>query len=364
MSKQELRVGILTSGGDCSGLNAVIRAVAKSLMLNQNASIIGIKDGYLGLIEQRVTTLTYQDCSGILSSGGTILGTCNNANPFNYNGQDVSASVIDYYHQLELDVVVVIGGDGSLSVGHMLSKLGMNIVGVPKTIDNDLLGTDRTFGFDTATAVVTDALDRLQTTGQSHKRLMILETMGRYAGWIALHGGMAGGADVILLPEFPYDIDEVARACEKRMCEKHYSILVVAEGAKPQNGELTVRERVCTSHDPLRLGGIAEALKQQLAVKLDAEIRATTLGHIQRGGSPTSFDRIFATNLGCYAASLVEQKRYGQVAVMHDNEMTSFPLEKVANKTKLVTKDDQTFFSALSLGISFGVPGLTNLKDN
>ncbi|MCF2948263.1 ATP-dependent 6-phosphofructokinase [Paraglaciecola aquimarina] len=357
MSKSGLRVGILTSGGDCSGLNAVIRSVAKSLMLNQEATIIGIKDGFLGLIEQRATPLTYQDCSGILSSGGTILGTCNNANPFNYNGQDVSASVVEYYHKLDLHALVVIGGDGSLSVSHLLSKLGMNIVGVPKTIDNDLWGTDRTFGFDTATTVVTDALDRLQTTGQSHKRLMILETMGRYAGWIALHGGMAGGADVILLPEFPYDIDEVARACEKRMCEKHYSILVVAEGAKPKNGELTVRERVCTSHDPLRLGGIAEALKQQLAVKLDAEIRATTLGHIQRGGSPSSFDRVFATNLGCYAASLVAQNKFGLVAVIQNNQMTSLPLEKVANKTRLVTTDDQTFISARALGVSFGVVG-------
>jgi phosphofructokinase-like protein len=358
MNEKKLRVGLLTGGGDCSGLNAAIRAVAKSLMINCDAQIIGIRDGFLGLIEQRVMPLSYSDCSGILSQGGTILGTNNRASPFNFKGEDVSSQVMAYYHTLGLDALVIIGGDGSLTIGYELSKLGMNIVGVPKTIDNDLVGTDRTFGFDTAISIVTDALDRLRTTGQSHKRVMILETMGRYAGWIALHAGIAGGADVILIPEFPYDIDEVAKACNLRMGEQHYSILVVAEGAKLQGGDLTVRESLLASPDPLRLGGIGNVLKKQLEQKIDAEVRATCLGHIQRGGSPTAFDRIFATNLGCYAAGLVANKIFGQVVVMKENMLSSAPLEVVANKCRLVTEQDLTFTSALSLGINFGVPDL------
>ena len=354
MKTKALRIGILTGGGDCSGLNAAIRAVSKSLMLNCSAEIVGINDGFLGLIEQRTRVINYSDCSGILSQGGTILGTNNSANPFNYFGKDVSQNVMDYYLSLGLDGLVVIGGDGSLSIAYELSKLGMNIVGIPKTIDNDLMGTDRTFGFGTAISIVTDALDRLRTTGQSHKRVMILETMGRYAGWIALHAGIAGGADVILIPEFAYDIDEVAKACQLRMGEQHYSIVVVAEGAKQIGGEFTVRETKEFSTDPIRLGGVANVLKMQLEEKIDAEIRATTLGHIQRGGSPTAFDRIFATNLGTYAASLVADKQFGTVVVLKDNQLGSTSLKNVADKSRLVTMQAPALASALSLGICFG----------
>lgn len=354
MKTKNLRIGVLTGGGDCPGLNAAIRAVSKSLMINCSAEIIGIQDGFLGLIEQRVKPLNYADCSGILSLGGTILGTNNSASPFSFKGKDVSNKVMDYYHSLGLDGLVVIGGDGSLSIAYEMSKLGMNIVGIPKTIDNDLMGTDQTFGFDTAISIVTDALDRLRTTGQSHKRVMILETMGRYAGWIALHAGISGGADVILLPEFPYDIDDVAKACQSRMGEQHYSIVVVAEGAKQAGGQLTVRESKEFSPDPIRLGGVANILKMQLEQKIDAEIRATTLGHIQRGGSPSSFDRIFATNLGCYAASLVANKDFGSVVVLKDNKLCSIPLQNVANKNKLVTTENPALASALSMGICFG----------
>ncbi|WP_339720066.1 ATP-dependent 6-phosphofructokinase [uncultured Paraglaciecola sp.] len=354
MKTKALRIGVMTGGGDCPGLNAAIRAVSKSLMINCSAQIVGIQDGFLGLIESRVTPLNYADCSGILSTGGTILGTNNSANPFNFKGEDLSAKVMDYYFSLELDGIVVIGGDGSLSIAYELSKLGMNIVGIPKTIDNDLMGTDRTFGFDTAIGIVTDALDRLRTTGQSHKRVMILETMGRYAGWIALHAGIAGGADVILIPEFDYDIDVVAKACMMRMSDQHYSIVVVAEGAKPIGGELTVRETKEFSTDPIRLGGIANILKLQLEPKIDAEIRATTLGYIQRGGTPSAFDRIFATNLGCYAASLVANKQFGTVVVLKDNQLSCTSLKQVANKSKLVTTETPELASALSMGICFG----------
>jgi 6-phosphofructokinase 1 len=367
MKSKTLRIGVLTGGGDCPGLNAAIRAVSKSLMINCSAKIIGIQDGFLGLIEQRTKTLDYEDCSGILSQGGTILGTNNSANPFNFKGEDVSNKVMDYYLSLGLDGLVVIGGDGSLSIAYALSKLGMNIVGIPKTIDNDLMDTDRTFGFDTAISIVTDALDRLRTTGQSHKRIMILETMGRYAGWIALHAGIAGGADVILMPEFAYDIDEVAKACKSRMGEQHYSIVVVAEGAKPIGGELTIRETNEFSTDPIRLGGVANVLKMQLEQKIDAEIRATNLGHVQRGGSPTAFDRIFATSLGSYAASLVANKQFGTVVVLKNNTLCSTALKNVANKSRLVTTQDPVIASALSMGICFGnadlKTGLHNLNN-
>jgi 6-phosphofructokinase 1 len=267
---------------------------------------------------------------------------------------------MEYYKALQLDAVVAIGGDGTLSLAYKMSKLGMNIVGVPKTIDNDLMCTDRTFGFDTAVSIVTDALDRLRTTGQSHKRIMILETMGRYAGWIALHAGIAGGADVILVPEYPYDIQRVAKACQLRLNEQHYSIVVVAEGAMPQGGSVTVQETLQDSPDPLRLGGVAKALKVQLGAHIDAEIRATSLGHIQRGGSPTAFDRIFASNLGREAASLIASKQFNKAVVMKDNQLSNVALEKVANKTRMIPKTDTTLLTALSLGVSFGVPELKN----
>jgi len=366
MKKKALRIGVLNGGGDCPGLNAAIRAVSKSLMINCSAEIIGIYDGFLGLIEQRIKPLDYADCSGILSQGGTILGTNNTASPFNFKGKDVSSEVMDYYLNLGLDGLVVIGGDVTLSIAYELSKLGMNIVGIPKTIDNDLMGTDRTFGFDTAIGIVTDALDRLRTTGQSHKRVMILETMGRYAGWIALHAGIAGGADVIIIPEFAYDIDEVAKACKSRMGEQHYSIIVVAEGAKQVGGQLTVRETNEFGVEPIRLGGVANVLKMQLEQKIDAEIRATILGHIQRGGSPSAYDRVFATNLGCYAASLVANKHFGTVVVLKNNQLCSTSLKNVADKSRLVKRETPALATALSMGICFGnaelITGLYSLK--
>jgi 6-phosphofructokinase 1 len=353
-----MKVGILTGGGDCPGINAAIRAVAKNLIINYKAEIIGIEDGFAGLIEERVRPLSYSQCSGILSTGGTILGTSNSASPLNYKGEDLSAQVFSYYQKLGLDALVVIGGDGTMSIANELSKLGMNIVGVPKTIDNDLAGTDQTFGFDTAVSIVTDALDRLRTTGQSHKRVMILETMGRYAGWIALQSGMAGGADVILVPEIPYDIDEVAKICSLRASEKKFSIIVVAEGAMQKSGSAVVRETVLSSPDQVRLGGVGNMLKLQLEQKIDSEIRSTALGHIQRGGSPTAFDRIFASNVGCAAAALVAQKRFGRVVVMKNNQTTDIPLDQSANKARSIPLDNMTLRNALALGISFGDPDI------
>jgi len=356
-----MRVGILTGGGDCPGLNAVIRAVAKSLILEFGAEIIGFEQGFLGMIERMSRPLSYKDCSGILNEGGTILGTHNRANPIRYfgaNGADVSGRVKAYYDELGLDGVVVLGGDGTMSICYDLSQQGMNFLGVPKTIDNDIVGTDRTFGFDTAVGIVTEAIDRLQTTGQSHNRVMVLETMGRYAGWIALHAGVAGGADIVLIPEVPYDIDEVARICQVREKRQRFTIIVVAEGAMPKGGELTVRETIGDSPDPLRLGGIGNVIRLQLEERIEPEIRTTVLGHIQRGGSPTPFDRVFATNLGCYAASLVAREQWGRMVAIKQNTMTSIPLETCAHGTRTVPLDSMTLTSALAIGTSFGDPDL------
>ncbi|MFU8803116.1 MAG: 6-phosphofructokinase, partial [Bradymonadaceae bacterium] len=260
---------------------------------------------------------------------------------------------------LRLDAVVVIGGDGTMSIAHRLQEMGMNAVGVPKTIDNDIVGTERTFGFDTAVAIATDAVDRLQTTGQSHGRVMILETMGRYAGWIALEAGVAGGGDVILVPEMPYEIDEVVRVCKQREHRQRFTIIVVAEGAKPKDGEMVVRERIETSPDPIRLGGVGNLLREQLAAEIDSEIRTTILGHIQRGGSPTAYDRILSTNFGCYAARMVARKEYGRMVAMQHNRFTSISLHEVANKTRCIPEDSFLIQAAVGVGTSFGVRGIS-----
>jgi 6-phosphofructokinase 1 len=361
MSKT-LRVGLLTGGGDCPGLNAVIRAVTKSLIVQHNAEVLGFEDGFMGLIEQHMRTLQYRDVSGILTIGGTILGTSNKANPFNYykrGGADVSAEVKRYYKELGLDALVVIGGDGTLSIAHRLQQMGINCVGVPKTIDNDLVGTSRTFGFDTAVSIVTEAIDRLHTTAQSHNRVIIVETMGRYAGWIALYAGVAGGADVILIPELEYDIKEVARVCRERESGgQSFTIIVVAEGAKPQGGERAVQEIIAESPDPIRLGGICKVLETQLEQHVRSEVRSVILGHTQRGGTPTPFDRNLATVYGSYAAAMVADGHFGRMVALQNNSLTSIALEEVANKTRTVPPDAPMVAAAVAVGTSFGVPGL------
>ena len=359
----------MTGGGDCSGLNAAIRGVAKSLIHRASAEIIGIEEGFLGLIEKRVRPISYDELSGIHDKGGTILGSTNRASPFNYNGKDVSLEVAAYYRELGLDAIVALGGDGSMTICYEMSKLGLNFVGIPKTIDNDLSGTDRTFGFATAVNIATEAIDRLKTTAQSHRRVMILETMGRYAGWIALHSGVAGGADIILLPEFPYDLDEIVRAIEIRERHKSFSLIVIAEGAKPKGGEINISKVMKDSNSPeaIRLGGIGFYLQGQLEQRVESEIRTTTLGHVQRGGSPGAFDRIFATNLGSYAAELVLSQRYGRMVTVTNNHLSSIPLELVAHNVRNVTTNDMTLLSALSLGVSLGDTSLklpTELNDN
>jgi phosphofructokinase-like protein len=357
------RIGILTGGGDSPGLNAVIRAVAKSLMQDAGAEVIGFVDGFAGMVERQSRVLSYRDVSGILTLGGTILGTSNKANPFAYHTRgnaDVSADVVRYVRdELKLDAVVTIGGDGTMSIAHRLQQAGIPMVGVPKTIDNDLMYTDRTFGFDTAVAIATDAIDRLHTTAQSHHRVMILETMGRYAGWIALYAGVAGGADIILIPEFEYDIEEVARVCRERaQGGQRFTLICVAEGAKAKGGELAVRQIVSDSPDPLRLGGVCNVLEQQLCQRIDNEVRTAILGHVQRGGTPTAYDRNLATAFGAYAAALVADEQYGRMAAVQQGRLTSVAIADVANRQRTVSPGAPMVATALAVGASFGVPGM------
>lgn len=358
MSKP-LRVGVLTGGGDCPGLNAVIRAVTKSLIVQHNAEVLGFEDGFEGLIEERMHTLSYKDVSGILTRGGTILGTSNKANPFNYykrGGADVSARLIKYCKTIGIDAIVAIGGDGTMSIAHGLYERGLSIVGVPKTIDNDLVGTDRTFGFDTAVGIATEAIDRLHTTAQSHNRVIIIETMGRYAGWIALYAGVAGGADVILIPEFEYDIEEVARICQEREGGgQSFTIIAIAEGAKPKGGEQAVNEIIEDSPDPIRLGGIGKVLEAQLEKHIRSEVRTSILGHIQRGGTPSAYDRNLGTVFGSYAAAMVADGNFGRMVALQDNRLSSVALQDVANKTRTVPPNAPMVAAALAVGTSFGV---------
>jgi 6-phosphofructokinase 1 len=358
-----MRIGLLTGGGDCPGLNAVIRAVTKGLLLRHNAEVVGFEDGFLGLIEGIHRPLSYRDVSGILTRGGTILGSSNKANPFRYyraGDADVSHRAVQVYQDLGLDGLVVIGGDGTMSIAHEMQEAGLRLVGVPKTIDNDLVGTDRTFGFDTAVSIATEAIDRLHTTAQSHHRVMILETMGRYAGWIALHAGVAGGADVILLPEFPYSLDEVARVCRAREAGgQRFTLIAMAEGAHSDGGSMVVRDIVEDSPDPVRLGGASQVLAAELEGVLESEVRTTILGHVQRGGTPTPYDRVLSTLFGVHAADLIAAGRGGVMVALHDGAMTEVPFLEVAGKNRTVQPDNGLVRAAIEVGTSFGVAGMS-----
>lgn len=352
-----MKVGVLTGGGDCPGLNSVIRAVTKSLIADAGAEVIGIEQGFLGLIERRIRPLGWDSVSGIHSRGGTILGTHNRANPFAFfgaGGADVSAAAMAYAKELGLDALVVIGGDGSMAIAERFARLGLPIVGVPKTIDNDLHHNDRSFGFDTAVATVTDALGRLETTGQSHGRVMILETMGRYAGWIALEAGLAGAADVILLPELPYAVQAVAARCREREQRGKLSLICIAEGAAARGEGMTVAERIEASPDPLRLGGVAHVLRQQLQALVASEVRATVLGHVQRGGAPTPFDRVLATQFGTQAATMVCRGEFGRMVTVQGGVPGSVALAEVAGRNRTVPLDHPLLVSARQIGVCLG----------
>ncbi len=357
------RIAILTGGGDCPGINAVIRATTKKAILEYGIEVIGIKDGYEGIINNQYRKLDYDDVSGILTSGGTILGTSNTANPYRYpvrKGnqlafEDMSETTLKNVEKLNIDCLVCIGGDGTLDIAHRLSRNGVPIVGIPKTIDNDLRGTDIAFGFDSAVYIATEGIDRVHTTAQSHHRVMIVEVMGRNAGWIALHSGIGGGGDIILLPEIPYDIDIVVEKVKERNKRgKRFSIAVVAEGAKPKGGDIVIQRIVKESSDPIRLGGIGFVLGAQIEERTGIETRTVVMGHLLRGGSPTPFDRVLATRLGTKAVDMIKNKQFGYMVGVKGNSLVKVPLEDVATGPRTVPLNDPLIQAARAVGTCFG----------
>ncbi|MEW6446976.1 MAG: 6-phosphofructokinase [Bacillota bacterium] len=358
------RIGVLTGGGDAPGLNAVIRAVVKVSIREYGLSVFGFIDGFGGLIENRARRLTEKDVIGILPRGGTILGTTNRDNPFHYPVQedgktvykDISGRLMDNIASQGIDAMVIIGGDGSLKIASELWKrYSLPVIGVPKTIDNDIAATDQTFGFDTALTTATEAIDKLHTTAESHHRVMVLEVMGRYAGWIALHSGVAGGADVILIPEIPFTIDKVCeKIIERQKAGKHFSIVVVAEGAVPVGGQVVVKRVVEGSFEPLRLGGIGSVVAEQIEELTGIETRVTVLGHLQRGGSPTAFDRILATRFGAAAVNFLMEGRYGEMVCLRTPDIGSVPLAEATGAIRRVPLGNDLLRAARQMGISFG----------
>lgn len=361
--RRRKRIAILTGGGDCPGINAVIRAVAKRAIIEKDAEVIGIEDGYHGIVNNHYRTLTYDDVSGILTLGGTILGTSKTANPYHYavkkggrlEFRDLSKRAIRNLRNLHIDSLVCIGGDGTLGIAYQLFKDGIPVVGLPKTIDNDLRGTDITFGFDSAVSIATEGVDRIHTTAQSHHRVMIVELMGHRAGWVALYSGVAGGGDIILIPEIPYDINTIAEKVKERNKKgKRFSIVVVAEGAKPMGGDIVVQRIVKESTDPIRLGGIGFVLGEQIEKVTGLETRTVVMGHLLRGGSPTPSDRILATGLGTKAVEMVEDKEFGYMAGVKNNSLVTVPLKEVAKGPKTVPLNHPMIKAARSLGTCFG----------
>jgi len=327
------RIGILTGGGDCPGLNPVIRAVVRKALL-AGYEIVGIKNGWRGLVENDTMPLNINTISGILPKGGTILGT-SRTNPYKKEGD--LPKVKDNFKKMGLDALVAVGGEDTLGVASKLFKEGLPIVGVPKTIDNDLSATDYTFGFDTALNVAMECIDRLHTTAESHHRIIIAEVMGRHAGWIAIEAGIAGGADVILIPEIPIDLDEVCKIIQQRHGRgKTFSIVVVAEGAQFKDGTMVTQEQKLDAFGHVRLGGIGENLAELIEKRTGYETRVSVLGHIQRGGSPTAFDRVLGTRFGVKAVELIMNKKFGQMVALAGNKIIDVSLEEAVKDLKTV----------------------------
>jgi len=358
-----MRIGILSGGGDAPGLNAVIRAVVKTAVIKYGWEVMGIFDGFEGLLPPtRTRPLNPWNTRGILYQGGTILGTTNRGNPFAHKSEidgrvivsDVSSSVVENIKDHGLDSLIVIGGDGSLKIGHGLQKLGVPVIGVPKTIDNDLMATYVTFGFQTAVDTATDALDKLHTTAESHQRVIVLEVMGRYAGWIALQAGISGGADVILIPEIPFTIDRVGeKLLARKKAGSKSSIVIVAEGAKPVGGEMSVREKTADGY-ALRLGGMGEIVGKEIEMRTGFDVRVTVLGHLQRGGSPCPYDRLLATRYGVAAVELTAQKKFGEMVSFQPPDIKSVPLGEAIANLRLVDPEGELVRMAEGMGVSFG----------
>ena len=363
MAVEIRRIAVNTGGGDAPGLNAVIRAVVLAA-LKRGWSVVGIRRGYEGLLEpDKVVDLDRDAVRGITHVGGTILGTTNRGNPFQWVPPDAgvadtvidrSDEVVHNFREMGLDALIAIGGDGSMRIAHGLSQKGLPVVGVPKTIDNDLASTVITFGFDTALTVATEALDRLHSTAEAHARVFVVEVMGRHAGWIALNAGVSSAADVILIPEIPFDIDAVCDKIRAREAAgRHYSIVVTAEGARPGGGELTTRGDPLAGRD-VRLGGIAEKVAHEITERTGKETRTVVLGHLQRGGSPTTFDRLIALRFGAAAVRAVEEGHFGTMVALAPPTVRTVPLADAARATKFVPVDCDTVLTARDLGVSFG----------
>lgn len=345
MSKKSngMKIGILTAGGDCPGINAAIRGVGKTAIIKYGMKIIGISDGFTGLINKEYSELTEKDLSGILTLGGTILGT-SREKPFKSSGKKKEikkpALIKEHYEQMGLDCLVCIGGNGTLKTANLLSREGLNVIGIPKTIDNDVWGTDITFGFNSAVNIATEAIDRLHSTANSHKRIMLIELMGHSAGWIALYSGIAGGGDVILIPEIPYEEEKIAEYLLHRAEEnKPYSIVVVAEGV----------------NNPGKERSVAHYLSNRITELTGLETRETVLGYIQRGGSPSPMDRVLATQYGTVAADMIASRDFGKMVALKNDEIVSVQLSDVAGKLKLVEKDNPLVLQAMNMGTNFGV---------
>lgn len=357
------RLAILTGGGDCPGLNAVIRAVTKSAIHEHNVEVFGVMDGFAGLLKDELRVLKSSDTSGILARGGTILGASNRDNPFRIEVspgtyEDQSKAAIKTLEKHHIDALICVGGDGTMHVAKKFLDMGVPVIGVPKTIDNDLDATDRTFGFDTAVTTISEALDKLHTTAEAHHRIMIVETMGRYAGWLALAGGVAGGGDIILIPEIPFDLDCVVESLDRRVVQrKKYSIIVVAEGAKPVGGEMTIQKHDTKRTDPIRLGGISHRIAQALEERSPQECRVVVLGHLQRGGTPTAYDRLLGTRFGVKAVELAMEGRFGQMASLRGDQILSVTIEDAIGKLKTVPPDHALIQAARSVGTTFGDRG-------
>lgn len=329
-----MKVGVLSGGGDAPGINAVIRAVTRKGIQNYRYEVIGIKDGWRGLLEGEYLPLNLKTISGILPRGGSILGT-SRTNPF--RTKKGPKKIVQNAKKAELEAIVVIGGEDTLTVAHKMGEYGLKCVGVPKTIDNDLWGTDYTFGFNTAVTIATEALDKLHTTAETHHRVIILEVMGRYTGWIALEAGLAGGADIILIPEKPFDVDEVCKFIKRRQKRgRNFSIIVIAEGAKPKDGAEIVYSEKLDEFGHIRFGGVGYYLGKEIEKSIDIETRVVVLGHVQRGGTPTAFDRILATRYGVAAIDNVRKKNYGKMVALQGNTIVSVPLKNVVGKRKTV----------------------------
>ena len=358
------KIGILTGGGDCPGLNAVIRGVVKSAIIRHGWQVIGIEDGFDGLLDlNKCRPLTLESVRGILPRGGTILGTTNRGNPFDYpveqDGRivrrDISDRVVENIRTLGIEALIAVGGDGSLKIALELARKGVPVVGIPKTIDNDLRETDFTFGYNTALETATDALDKLHTTAESHHRVMILEVMGRYAGWIALESGIAGGADVILIPEIPFDVGKICAAVKARAARgSRFSIVVAAEGAFPAGGDRVVAKTADERYTIERLGGIGQYVAKQIERCLDMDVRVTVLGHLQRGGSPSTFDRALGSRFGTKAVQMVADGEFGHMACLKGRTVSSVTIESATRDLKLVDPAGEIVRTAEDLGIMVG----------